>query len=61
MRTGTTSNHWTQMNTLANIVREKNLKALEHYCLDRTYAQVRQDAIDQDVDLDELEELLASI
>lgn len=47
--------------TLSQIVREKNLKALEQFCLRRTYSQVRQIAIDEGIDLYELEDLLAAI
>lgn len=49
------------MMTLAQIVSERNLTALEQFCLSRTYQQVRQRAIEEGVDLDELEELLAAI
>jgi hypothetical protein len=47
--------------TLKQIVAEENLTALEQFFLSRTYAQVRQRAIEEGVDLDELEELLARI
>jgi len=49
------------MMTLAQIVAERNLQALEHFCLSRTYKQVQQRAIDEGVDLEMLEELLAMI
>ena len=49
------------MMTLMQIVRDENLKALEHFCKSRTYQQVRQRAIDEGVDLDALEELLGRI
>lgn len=49
------------MMTLMQIVRDENLKALEHFCQSRTYQQVRQRAIDEGVDLDALEELLGRI
>ena len=50
-----------EMMTLMQIVQDENLVALEHFCLGRTYQQVRQRAIDEGVDLDALEELLARI
>lgn len=46
---------------LAEIVANKDLRALERYCQRRTYQQVRQNAIEHNVNLDELEELLAAI
>lgn len=49
------------MMTLSQIVLDKNLKALEHFCQGRTYQQVRQRAIEEGVDLGELEDLLAAI
>ena len=49
------------MMTLMQIVQDENLVALEHFCLGRTYQQVRQRAIDEGADLDALEELLARI
>lgn len=47
--------------TLKQIVVDENLRALEQFCLRRTYQQVRQAAIDEGIDLDELEDLLARI
>ena len=47
--------------TLRQIVEDKNLRALEFFCQSRTYQQVRQRAIVEGVDLDELEELLGAI
>ena len=45
---------------LRAIVEKQDTRALESFCLGRTYQQVRDYAIRVGVDLDELEELLAS-
>lgn len=47
--------------SLKRIVAEKNLPALEAFCLRRTYQQVMDYARGVGVDLEELEELLAQI
>ena len=47
--------------SLRKIVETENLKALEAFCLGRTYQQVRDYARDVGVDLDALEELLGRI
>jgi len=49
------------MMSLAQIVEEENLKALEQFCQGKTYQQVRDYARDVGVDLDALEELLGRI
>ncbi len=47
--------------SLKRIVAEKNLPALEAFCLRRTYQEVINYARDVGVDLEELEDLLAQI
>lgn len=47
--------------TLKTIVEEENMAALEQYCLNRTYRQVRDQAIAEGVCLDVLEEMLGLI
>jgi hypothetical protein len=47
--------------TLTEIVRDSNLLALERFCRDKTYNEIRLQAIAEDIDLDKLEELLAAI
>ena len=47
--------------TLRLIVETENIKALEAFCQRRTYQEVRKCAMDEGVDLDMLEELLARI
>ena len=49
------------MDEIARIVAEGDKVALEAYCLATGYWQVREAAIRQDVDLDELEEMLWAI
>lgn len=49
------------MESLSRIVSEKDLVALERFCLRRTYREVREVALATGVDLGELEELLASL
>ncbi len=49
------------MDTLARIVRERDLKALEAFCLRRSYREVIEAATAEKIELDELEELLAEI
>lgn len=47
--------------TLSEIVRTRNLKALESFCLQRTHLEVKAIATREGVDLEELEELLQEI
>lgn len=46
---------------LRQIIEAEDLRALEAFCLQRTHQQVREQAIEEGVDLDELEELLGRI
>lgn len=47
--------------SLKKIVKTKDKEALEKFCLGRTYQQVINYARDVNIDLEELEELLAQI
>ena len=48
--------------TLTEIIRSMDLRALEALCLKlRTYAAIRALAVEEGVDLDDLEEMLGAI
>ena len=47
-----------KIDTLARITRDNDLAKLETFCLSRNYRQVRQAAINEGIELDELEEML---
>lgn len=55
-----TIKHITSTN-LEKIVKTKDKEALEKFCLNRTYQQVINYARDINIDLEELEDLLAQI